>query len=109
MTINQKNLKFYGNWTDEAYDDMTDYGLFKFKARTKGITPATVNTNDVEIAMILKYLSNFWKTLEMLLINSEINLILTSYENCVITDWMGGKTFAINNEKVHVSVVTPSI
>ena len=57
---------------------MTDYGLFKFKARTKGITPATVNTNDVEIAMILKYLSNFWKTLEMLLINSEINVILTS-------------------------------
>ena len=32
----------------------------------------------------LKYLSNFWRTLEMPLINCEINLILTGSENCVI-------------------------
>ena len=32
----------------------------------------------------LKYLSNFQRTLEMRLINCEVNLILTWSENCVI-------------------------
>ena len=35
--------------------------------------------------MPLKYLSNFWRTLDMPLINYEINLILTWSEHCVIT------------------------
>ena len=35
--------------------------------------------------MPLKHLSNFWKTLDIPLINCEINLILTWSENCVIT------------------------
>ena len=34
-------------------------------------------TIDVEIMVPLKYLSNFWRTLEMPLINCEVNLILT--------------------------------
>ena len=34
-------------------------------------------TKNVEIIFPLKYLNNFWRTLEMLLINCEINLILT--------------------------------
>ena len=38
----------------------------------------------VEIMAPLKYLSNFWRTLEMPLINCEVNLILTWYRNCVI-------------------------
>ena len=37
-----------------------------------------------EIMAPLKCLSNFWKTLEMPLINCEINLILTWCTNCVI-------------------------
>ena len=31
-----------------------------------------------------KYLGNFWRTLEMPLINCEINLVLTWSENCLI-------------------------
>ena len=42
-------------------------------------------TKDVEIVVPLKYLSNFWRTLNMPLINCEINLILTWSENCVLT------------------------
>ena len=34
----------------------------------------------------LKYLSNFWRTLEIPLINCEINLIITSSANCFIID-----------------------
>ena len=36
--------------------------------------------------MPLKHLSNFWRTLDMPLINCEINLILTWSENCVLTN-----------------------
>ena len=47
-------------------------------ANTKtGNTPADANTKDVEIIVPLKYVSNFWRTLEMPLINCEVNLILT--------------------------------
>ena len=41
-------------------------------------------TKNVEIMVQLKYLSNFWRTLEMTLINCEIDLILTWSTNCVI-------------------------
>ena len=42
-----------------------------------GETPAVGNTKDNEIIVPLKYLSNFWRTLEMSLINCETELILT--------------------------------
>ena len=51
----------------------------------------------------LKYLSNFCRTLEMPLINCEVNLILTS--TCVITNSNGAGTLAITNKKLHVPVV----
>ena len=35
------------------------------------------STMDVKVEILLKYLSNFQKTIEALLINSKINLILT--------------------------------
>ena len=56
----------------------------------------------------LKYLSNFWRTLEMPLINSEVNLILTWSSTCVITDSNGAGTFKISDTKLYVPVVTLS-
>ena len=50
--------------------------LFKFKERIRGQTDNN-SIKDVEIIVPLKFLSNFWSTLEMSLINSEINLFLT--------------------------------
>ena len=38
-----------------------------------------------EIVVSLKYLSNFWRALDMPLINCEKSLILTWTENCVLT------------------------
>ena len=43
-------------------------------------------TEDVKIVVPLRYLSNFWRTLDMLLINCEINFILTWTENFVLTN-----------------------
>ena len=41
---------------------------------------------NVKMRISLKYLSNFWRTLEMLLINCEINVILTWSNRCFIID-----------------------
>ena len=49
---------------------------FNFKVKITGRT-GNNRTKDVEIMVPLKYLSNFWRTLEMPLINCEVNLILT--------------------------------
>ena len=57
----------------------------------------------------LKYLSNFWRTLEMPLINCEINLILTWSSTCVIvsTDIANQvATFEITNAKLYGPVVS---
>ena len=59
----------------------------------------------------LKYLSNFWRTLKMLLINCEINLILTWSTNCVIVSTNVANenaTFEITATKLYVPVVTLS-
>ena len=64
-------------------DDNTKVS-FKFKQKTTGQRDND-GTKKVEKIMPLQYLSNFWRTLEMPLINCKINLILTSFENCVIS------------------------
>ena len=55
----------------------------------------------------LKYLSNFWRTLETPLINCEIDLILTWSANCVIVYIVADQnaTFEITDTKLHVPVV----
>ena len=55
---------------------------FKKKTDRKG----NDGTKKIEIMVPLKYLSNFWRTLEMSLIYCEINLILTWSANCFIID-----------------------
>ena len=46
----------------------------------------TETTKNLEIVVPLKHLSNFWRTLDMPLINCKVSLTLTSSENCVLTD-----------------------
>ena len=65
------------DYRDNANDNKTQSESFKLKIKITGKTTAAGNTKDVEIAVLFKYLSKFWKTLEMPLINCEINLILT--------------------------------
>ena len=55
-----------------------------------------------------KYLSNSWRTLEMPLINSEVNLILTWSSTYVVTNSTGAGTFEITDTKLYVPVVTLS-
>ena len=56
----------------------------------------------------LKYLSNFWRTLDMPLITCEVNLILTWSSTCVITNSTGAGIFKITDTKLYVPAVSLS-
>ena len=61
--------------------------------------------------LLLKYLSNFWRTLEMSLINCEVERILAGSAGCVIiyTDVANqNPTFTITEKNLYVPVVTLS-
>ena len=93
---------------DEPDDDLEDSESFKFKIKITGKTPNNSSEKEVEIMVPLKYLSNFWRTLEMPLINCEVNLILTWSSAYVVTDSKGVGRFAITDTKLYVPVVTLS-
>ena len=77
-------------YRDDPNDVITNPESFNFKIKITGKTSAAGNTKDFKIAVPLKCLSNFWRTLEMPLINCEINLILIWSENFVISSATGG-------------------
>ena len=83
-----------------------------FKTKKK-ITCRTGNdsTKNAKTRLPLKYLSNFWRTLQMPLINCEIILILTWFNRCFIIDNSIDNrepTFTITDKKLYVPVVTLS-
>ena len=89
-------------------DNITD--SFKFKVNFTGQT-GNEGTKDVEIMVPLKYLSNFWRTLEMPLIKCEVNNFLTWSSNCVLIATNNQNqvaTFEITDTKLYVPVVTLS-
>ena len=76
---------------------------------------------NVELAIPLKYLGNFWRALNMPLISCEVSLELKWDKNCVITSQQiginldggntaapTGATIAINDCKLYVPIVTLS-
>ena len=81
-------------YRDEPNSDTDDNELkysiinwksFDYKANFIGsVTHNYVTKNDVKIVVPLKCLSNFWKSLNMLLTNCEIELILTWSKSCLL-------------------------
>ena len=47
-----------------------------------GVTHDNLTKNDVKVVVPLKHLSNFWRHLDIPLINCEVELILTWFKNC---------------------------
>ena len=93
-------------YKDDPNDNIIQSESFKSKIKITGKTPANGNTKDIEIILPLKYLSNFWRTLGMPLVNFEINLILTWSSTCVTTNSIRAGWFAIIDTKLYVPVVT---
>ena len=83
---------------------------FNFKAKIT-LKSKDNGIKEVEIMVPLKHWSNFWKTPEILLIDCQINLILTWSANCVIVYTnvaSRGATFSITKTKLYVKVLTLS-
>ena len=79
----------------------------------EGYDANKVGKNETEVVIPLKHLSNFWKSLNIPLINCEVELILTWSKNCVLADMTAnvspsGATFKITDTKLYVPVVTLS-
>ena len=101
---------------------------FDYKANfmENGVTHNNLTKNDVKVVVPLKHLSNFWRHLDIPLINCEVELILTWFKNCVLIDKSAREanygvnpvvyeidnpenaTFQITDTKLHVPVVTLS-
>ena len=61
-------------YKDEPNDNFEDSEWFKSKVKITRNTPNYGNTKDVKITVPSKYLGNFWRTLEMSLINYDVYL-----------------------------------
>ena len=70
------------------------------------------NVNNVKLVVALKYVSNFFRSLEMPLVNCKIDLELTWHKDCMISsvDAAAGQvvSFMITNTKLYVPIVTLS-
>ena len=69
---------------------------------------AGIRKLNVKVVVPLKYLSNFFRSLEMPLINCKIKLNLTWKKECVLSTGVGEKVFVINDTKLYVPVATLS-
>ena len=58
---------------------------------------------DLKIALPLKYLSNFWRSLEMPLINCKIHLELNWTKDSIMST-IADTTFEITNTKLYVAI-----
>ena len=95
-----------------AINDLTTdtSSSFKYKVSLLGNPVAANNIARINVKVVvpLKYLSNFFRSLEMPLINCKIKLNLTWKKECVLSTDDGNAVFIINDTKMYVLVVTLS-
>ena len=97
---------------DNAIANLTvnNSSSFKYKVNLMGnrnVVGGIVRLN-VKVVVPLKYLSNFFRSLEMPLINCKLKLNLTWKKECVLSTDIGNAVFIINDTKLYVPVVTLS-
>ena len=97
---------------DDAVADLTadNSSSLKYKISLLG-NPVVANNIariNVKVVVPLKYLSNFFRSLEMPLINCKVKLNLTWKKECVLSTDDGNAVFIINDTKMYVPVVTLS-
>ena len=101
---------------DDAVADLTadDSSSFKYKIKLSGNVTrvagnaAGVRRLNVKVVVPLKYLSNFFRSLEMPLINCKIKLNLTWKKECLLSTGDGDAAFINNDTKLYVPVATLS-
>ena len=97
-----------GNLDNVSVDNSS---YFKYKSSfIKESSTVGVNRvfKNAKIAVPLKYWSDFWSSLEMLLINCKIHLELNWSKNCIMFNVVGVTEFKITNTKLYVPIFTLS-
>ena len=110
---------YYGDQPSDPVS--TNSESFKYKTSVVGKIPQDNDSlTNVEVVIPLKYLSNFWRNLDIPLINFEVEIIRTWSKNCVLADMTvdadvdpataapTSATFKITDTKLYVRVVTLS-
>ena len=97
---------------DDAVADLTanNSSSFKYKVSLFGnpVPDGNEAKRSVKVVAPLKYLSNFFRSLEMPLINCKIKLNLTWQKECVLSTGVGEAVFIINDTKLYGPIVTLS-
>ena len=115
LSSNSESFKYKTSITGNTYN---------VGAGEAGYDANKVGKNETEVVIPLKYLSNFCRSLNIPLINCEVELILTCSKNCVLVDMterdtgnnndpaaivaLTGLEYKIADTKLYVSVVTLS-
>ena len=86
---------------------------FKYKAALAGKTAnhdddGESSVKDAKIVVPLKYLSDFWRSLETPLINCKVYLKLNWIEDCILSSAGNSANFETTDAKLHVPIVTLS-
>ena len=79
---------------------------FKYKAKLIGDTVSDGANKKKENVKIAVPLSNFWRSLEILLINCQVEFSLSWYEECILSNAGNAATFTITDAKLYVPIVT---
>ena len=82
---------------------------FKYKSNLIGDTDAdgaNRKKENVQIAVPLKYLSSFWRSLEMPLINCKVELPLKWHEEYILCNSGNAATFTITDAKLYIPIIT---
>ena len=109
-------------YRDEPSDPLSSNSeSFKYKTGIVGKTPEDNDRlTNAKVVILLKHLSNFWRALNIPLINCEVELISTWSNNCVLAGMTrnaganpaivapSGATFKIKDTKLYDPVVTLS-
>ena len=97
---------------DNIADNLTQDNSKSFDYKVKLLGNPVVANNiarlNVRIVVPLKYLSNFFRSLEMPLTNCKVKLNLTWKKECVLSNQAGDAVFIINDTKLYVPVATSS-
>ena len=111
LSSNSESFKYKTSITGNTYNVGDD---------EEGYDANKVGKNETEVVIPLKHLSNFWRSLNIPLINCEVELILTWSKNCVLVNITErdaeddnpaiaaptGLEFQITDTKLYVPVVT---
>ena len=98
------------NIIDSPANDNNSNNSFKFKQQVTGQTENS-GTKDVEIMVPPKYQNNFWRMVEMVLINCQIFLQLKWSGNCILVATTAANQnpyIETTDTKLYVPVVTLS-